>query len=130
MERVTDLYPECLHYRTRVWITDKGRSELYLVTPATGAKMEVMAEKGFYRSPTLHEEGGGAWAFGSSDTVRIAGYFPSEPDLHIFVIGGVYKGKRGSGSKRKGRGNTVVDRVLGLKKSGVIYVQPNTKAPE
>jgi hypothetical protein len=133
MEEVTDLYPDKVGvYKTRVLVTAIGRGEMdALVSADLGGKLEVMAEKGFYKSPTIHDEGQGVWAFGPrGETVRIAGYFPRGNDWSIFVIGGAYKGKFGSGNKRKRRGDTVVDRVAQLKQQGEVKVVPPTQKPQ
>ncbi len=117
MAKLVELYPRKA-YKTCAYITPTAAKEFEsLVEPQLAAIFEKRCENGFagYIGPSLRPQGDGIWAFGvPSSTVRIVLYFVTD-SRDLVVIGGVFKGKSGSGSSRPAKGDAVVSRTAALR---------------
>jgi hypothetical protein len=122
MEPATDLFPDGIGYKTRVWVTPEGRKEYEeVVIDYIADLFENQAERGFQNyKGWLRHEGPGVWAYGTNgETIRICGYFMDEKTRSNFVVCGAWKGKAGRGNSRPHHAEAIVARAISTRSSGV-----------
>ncbi|HYE63702.1 MAG TPA: hypothetical protein VD997_17050 [Phycisphaerales bacterium] len=123
MEPATDLFPDGLGYKTRVWVIPEGRKEYNKIVADSYVSdlFENQAERGFQNyKGWLRSEGPYVWAYGTDgETIRICGYFMDEATRKNFVVCGAWKGKAGRGNSRPHHAEAIVKRAIDTRSEGV-----------